>query len=105
MSKPLALGGLLLISTALVAPTAFAQTSGEQYAAADAAANAPEVSVPGGIGAEIVVTGRHVPDIVRTTPQVVSLLSTAEIARTGEGDVAGALQRVTGLSVVGNGYD
>ena len=104
MSKPLALGGLLLVSTALMAPTALAQgTGGEQYAAAESA-TAPEVSVPGGVGAEIIVTGRHVPDIVRTTPQVVSLLSTAEIARTGEGDVAGALQRVTGLSVVGNGY-
>ncbi|MDZ7896306.1 MAG: TonB-dependent receptor plug domain-containing protein [Sphingobium sp.] len=31
------------------------------------------------------------------------MLSSADIARTGEGDIAGALQRVTGLSVVGNG--
>jgi outer membrane receptor protein involved in Fe transport len=105
MSKPLALGGLLLISTALVAPSALAQvTGGDQPAAASTTDAASDVSVPGGIGAEIIVTGRNVPDIVRTTPQVVSLLSTAEIARTGEGDVAGALQRVTGLSVVGNGY-
>ena len=37
-------------------------------------------------------------------PQVVSVLSSADIARTGEGDIAGSLSRVTGLSVVGNGF-
>jgi outer membrane receptor for ferrienterochelin and colicin len=35
---------------------------------------------------------------------VVSVLSAEDIARTGEGDIAGALQRVTGLSVVGSGF-
>ena len=34
----------------------------------------------------------------------ISVLSSEDIARTGEGDIAGALQRVTGLSVVGNGF-
>lgn len=65
-----------------------------------------EVSTPGGNsgGDEIVVVGRNIPDVVRATPEVVSVLSTADIARTGEGDIAGALQRVTGLSVVGNGF-
>ena len=43
-------------------------------------------------------------NIVRQTPQVISVLSSEDIARTGEGDIAGALQRVTGLSVVGNGF-
>lgn len=32
------------------------------------------------------------------------MLTSAEIARTGEGNIAGALGRVTGLSVVGSGY-
>ncbi|MBB3909945.1 TonB-dependent receptor domain-containing protein [Sphingomonas desiccabilis] len=64
-----------------------------------------DVSTPGGdMGGEIVVVGRNIPDAVRATPQVVNVLSTADIARTGEGDIAGALQRVTGLSVVGNGF-
>ncbi len=64
-----------------------------------------EVSTPGGAGAEdIVVVGRNIPNIVRATPEVVNVLSTADIARTGEGDIAGALSRVTGLSVVGNGF-
>jgi hypothetical protein len=42
--------------------------------------------------------------VIRTTPQVISVLSSADIARTGEGDIAGALQRVTGLSVVGGRF-
>ncbi len=55
-------------------------------------------------GGEIIVTGRRDRNIARAAAQVVSVLSTEEIARTGEGDIAGALSRVTGLSVVGNGY-
>ncbi len=64
-----------------------------------------DVSAPGGADIEdIVVVGRNIPNVVRATPEVVSVLSTADIARTGEGDIAGALSRVTGLSVVGNGF-
>ncbi|WP_420140660.1 TonB-dependent receptor domain-containing protein [Sphingomonas sp.] len=67
-----------------------------------------EISAPGAGGAggaaDIVVIGRNIPNPVRATPQVVSVLSSAEIARSGEGDIAGALTRVTGLSVVGNGF-
>ncbi|MBD3753092.1 MAG: TonB-dependent receptor plug domain-containing protein [Micrococcales bacterium] len=64
-------------------------------------AEAPDVSIPGG---EILVTGQRSRNVQRYAPQVVSVLSNEEIARTGEGDIAGALGRVTGLSVVGNGY-
>ena len=60
----------------------------------------PDVSIPGG---GIIVTGRRIRDVQRSSAQVISVLSTEEIARTGEGDIAGALGRVTGLSVVGNG--
>ena len=66
-----------------------------------------EISAPGAdptAGEGIVVTGRNIPNVIRATPQVVSVLSAADIARTGEGDIAGALTRVTGLSVVGNGF-
>ncbi|MBN8818661.1 MAG: TonB-dependent receptor [Sphingomonas sp.] len=118
MPKPHSLASLLLVSTALVSPSAYAQSAAPagtpQSAPADAPATAePEqeeevdISIPGGASAptgEIVVTGRRNANIVRTTPQVVSVLSSADIARTGEGDISGALQRVTGLSVVGNGY-
>lgn len=63
----------------------------------------PDVSIPGG-GNEIVVTGRRIGDITRSSTQVISVLSTEQIARTGEGDIAGALGRVTGLSIQGNGF-
>lgn len=117
MSKSLTLTSMLLLSTALVAPAAIAQTDVSAPAApqsdqanpgmpsqaeeqADQTGNV-DVSVP---GADIVVTGRRNVNIERSAPQVVNLLSSADIKRTGEGDIAGSLQRVTGLSVVGGGY-
>jgi hypothetical protein len=115
MSYSLRRASLLLFTTALVAPNmALAQTAEptpaetEQAASADPAATEAtqpeeetEVSVPGG---EIVVRGYLDRNIAKSSPQVVSVLSSADIARTGEGNIAGALGRVTGLSVVGNGY-
>ncbi len=76
--------------------------------AADAAdQEQTDISIPGAsndTGGEIVVTGSRNRNLEKSLPQVVSVLSTADIARTGEGDIAGALSRVTGLSVVGNGF-
>ncbi|TPG18672.1 TonB-dependent receptor [Sphingomonas koreensis] len=79
-------------------PSAIEQTGSPST---DDAQARPDISVPGG---EIVVLGRRSVNIEQATSQVVSVLSSADIARTGEGDIAGALSRVTGLSVVGNGY-
>jgi len=117
MLKPLALGSLLLLTTALCAPGALAQTAPPPPSASSPAADPQvpeeeeevEISAPGAdpteqAAEEIVVTGTRTPNIVRRVPEVVSVLSSADIARTGEGDIAGALQRVTGLSVVGNGF-
>src|ERR1700754_275493 len=126
MMKPLGLASLLLFSSALVAPSvaraqatpdtqgtdAGASTEG-QAAPGDAVQTAddpgaqpeqaaPDISVPG--GGDTVVRGRRNANIVRSAPQVSAVLSSADIARTGEGDIAGALTRVTGMSVVGNGF-
>jgi len=114
---------LLLAGTGLVASPAYAQPEAQPLPPAGPdVAEAPEdeiapteeptdteeeevdVSAPGSEGAEIVVTGRFIPEPVRNTAQVVSVLSAAEIARTGDGDISGALQRVTGLSVNTNGF-
>jgi len=104
------LATLLLLSTAFAMPSiALAQDDAADEAIVtqdesfedDDAYEAPEISIPGG---GIVVTGRRDRNITRVAPQVVSVLSTEDIARTGEGNIAGALGRVTGLSVVGNGY-
>ena len=108
MTKPMLRWSALLATTCLVTPAAFAQTSAPGASGVQSTpsttAQAPdepvEVSIPGG---DIVVTGRGDRNIVQDAPQVVSVLSSADIARTGEGDIAGALQRVTGLSVVGAG--
>ncbi|GFM28497.1 TonB-dependent receptor domain-containing protein [Novosphingobium sp. PY1] len=112
MTKP-RLVSLLLLSTAMLTPAmASAQESATTSNDANSASNdqadtstqeedAPDVSLPGGA---IIVTGHRDRNIQRIAPQVISVLSTQEIARTGEGDIAGALGRVTGLSVVGNGY-
>jgi TonB-dependent receptor len=101
----------ILLSTTMLAGMAvpaWAQTA--PPVPAPPAAEAPpeeeavEVSVPGGGGSEIVVIGNRIPNTVRLSREVVSVLSQADIARTGEGDIAGALKRVTGLSVVGGRY-
>jgi len=117
MLKPLGAISLLLLTSALVAPSlAFAQ-SAEPAAAevvettpesapadtADQPAEEEEVDVSFG-GEEIVVRGYLDRNISKNAPQVVSVLSAADIERTGEGDIAGALSRVTGLSVVGGGF-
>ncbi|MBB3033552.1 TonB-dependent receptor domain-containing protein [Alteriqipengyuania lutimaris] len=127
MSTGKQLAGLLLLSTALTFPgVAFAQGTGS--APSGNAASQPEtdtpaqepidpasepeqtdqpegevdISIPG--GNVITVTGRRGPrDVTRSSAQVINVLSTEDIARTGEGDIAGALSRVTGLSNAGNG--
>jgi TonB-dependent receptor len=116
MSKPLGLVSLLLMSSGLVTPTvAFAQSTPAAPETppttatppADAPAEeATDISIPGGgdLAGEIVVTGRRSSNISRVAPEVVAVLSSADIARTGEGNIAGALGRVTGLSVVGSGF-
>lgn len=107
------LTSLLLLSTALSMPSwALAQTAPSADEAAKPAAAAapaqsdfqqPEVSIPGMVDA-VVITANRSGNVVRTGSQVVSVLSAAEIARTGEGNIAGALTRVTGITLVGNGY-
>jgi outer membrane receptor protein involved in Fe transport len=103
----------LLLTTALVSPAAFAQDAGaapsaESSAEPEAAEQSETVDVSApGVSAEdevIVVQGKYIPEPIRATSEVISVLSTEEIARTGEGDIAGALQRVTGLSLVGGRF-
>lgn len=122
--KSVFFGSCLLLSSALVAPEVLAQASIDL--AEDAGAQVPDVESPdesiqpdgleqppteevdisGPIGGleEIVVRGKFIPDVVRANPVVVSVLSSAQIERTGDGDIAGALKRVTGLSLVGGRF-
>ena len=123
MSTTSRLAGALLFTSSLIAPAiAFAQQAPAandqpptgEIAGQPAADRRPMRKSPRASrsrfrsraagGGTIVVTGRRNRDPSRSSSQVLSVLSTEQIARTGEGDIAGALTRVTGLSVVGNGY-
>ncbi|MCU0760125.1 MAG: TonB-dependent receptor [Steroidobacteraceae bacterium] len=122
MRTPLIRGSALLIAATLTVPASLAQDATAQSApqaapAAEATEAAPQeagaeeapqeveelvdVSAPGG---EIVVLGKRERNLQRASTQAISVLSAEDIARTGEGDIAGALGRVTGLSVVRGGF-
>ncbi len=108
------LAGLLLLTTSLTLPSVLhaqdqaPEPEPEEEALTDTVEGEPpaeeleetDISLPGG---GIIVTGRRTRDPARNSGQVLSVLSEADIARTGEGDIAGALARVSGLSLVGNG--
>lgn len=122
MSTGKRLAGILLLGTALTFPSlAFAQDTqgvppGDDPSTEDSAERSEdqidpaadesdeqeiEVSVPG--GNRVIIRGTRDRDVSRDSGQVLSVLTSEDIARTGEGDVAGALTRVTGLSTVGDG--
>ncbi len=98
---------MLLLVTAFAMPLAAAQEvppPADQAAQQPAAEEVAEEVVDIDIAGEIVVVGRRDRNIQQATTQVISVLSAEDIARTGDGDVAGALSRVTGLSVASNGF-
>lgn len=53
---------------------------------------------------EIVVRGRFIPNVKRTTSEVVSVLTEEDFIKQGDSDIAEALTRVTGISVVDDGF-
>ena len=92
----LTLSGLLLASTALIAPgVALAQQQDPVPAQSDAQDPQSEAQVD-----EIVVLGRYIPEPLRETSEVASFVTREDLQRTGDDDAAAALTRVTGLSVV-----
>ncbi|GAA0474146.1 TonB-dependent receptor [Parasphingorhabdus litoris] len=116
MTKRASLVTSLFLSTALFSPAALAQATADSAAAQpDQADGTPDgeplpdedvdISAPGGdFSGEIIVRGRFIPNPIRATSEVVSVLGEEEIARAADGDIAGSLQRVTGLSVVGGRF-
>jgi outer membrane receptor protein involved in Fe transport len=94
----------LLLATAFTARASLAQevlevTTPDETDEAYALASSLDVVLPG-----VTVTANREGAIQQAATEVVSILSEKDIARTGEGDIAGALARVPGLSVVGGGF-
>jgi len=90
----LTLSGLLLASTALIAPgVALAQQQDPIPATAQDPETESQVD-------EIVVLGRYIPEPLRETSEVASFVTREDLERTGDDDAAAALTRVTGLSIV-----
>ena len=52
----------------------------------------------------VTVQGEYIPEPMAQTAEVASFVSREDLQRTGDGDAAQALGRVSGLSVVGNKY-
>lgn len=105
MSRSRLFAALLLAGTCLTGQAVHAQDDTAPEANPEqSSGEGVDVSLPGSDGLrEIVVTGRYIPEPVRNTSQVVNIISAEEIARSGDGDISGALQRVTGLSVNSSG--
>lgn len=80
--------GLLLCSTALLAPAmAWAQE------AQPTAAQGPEVE-------EVLIRGKFIPEVMRETSEVASIVTAEDLVRQGDDTAAQALTRLAGLSVV-----
>lgn len=94
-----ALAVLTAAAAAQEAPPAAAPTPAAE-AEVEEAAEVVDIDTVG----EVVIVGRRDRNVQQAANQVLSVLSADDIARTGEGDIAGALSRVTGLSVGSNGF-
>ena len=89
----LTLSGVLLATSALIAPgLAYAQTTPDpvQQTPAEQTDTVEEV----------VVLGRYIPEPNRESSEVAAFLTSEDLQRTGDSNAAGALTRVTGLSIV-----
>jgi len=95
----LTLSGILLASTALIAPgLAYAQTP-PAAEAAPVDTQDPDPDQASDVD-EIVVLGRYIPEPLRETSEVAAFVTAEDLERTGDDNAAAALTRVTGLSIV-----
>lgn len=96
----LTLSGVLLATSALIAPgLAYAQTPPVQTAPQASATQTPEPEEASQLD-EVVVLGRYIPEPNRESAEVAAFLTAEDLQRTGDSSAAGALARVTGLTVV-----
>ncbi|TPW05437.1 MAG: TonB-dependent receptor, partial [bacterium] len=99
----LTLSGVLLATSALIAPgLAYAQTPPVPAPEAAADQDPAAQEEPGQTGEldEVIVLGRYIPEPNRESAEVAAFLTSEDLERTGDSSAAGALARVTGLTVV-----
>lgn len=94
--RSLSLRALLIASTAVLAPAiAHAQTENTSDSSSEAAASEGEdLKLQ-----EVVVLGRYIPEVLRSTSEVAAFLAPEDLARQGDSDAAAALARVTGINI------
>jgi outer membrane receptor protein involved in Fe transport len=106
--RSLLIAALAVLTAAAAAqetpPAAAAAAPPAEPTAPEAASETAEEAVDIDTVGEVVIVGRRDRNVQQAANQVLSVLSADDIARTGEGDIAGALSRVTGLSVATNGF-
>ncbi len=94
--KSLSLRALLIASTAVLGPSlAHAQTDTEAQNGTEAE-SVPDSDLK---LKEVVVLGRYIPEVLRSTSEVAAFLAPEDLARQGDSDAASALARVTGISI------
>lgn len=91
----LSLRALLFASAAMLAP-AFAFAQEPEDDTSDAATDTAEQGLT---LQEVVVLGRYIPEVLRSTSEVAAFLAPEDLARQGDSNAALALARVTGLSI------
>lgn len=92
----LSLRTLLIASTAILVP-AFASAQSENSTETSPEAAAPEAQDLK--LQEVVVLGRYIPEVLRSTSEVAAFLAPEDLARQGDSDAASALARVTGITI------
>ncbi len=99
--KSLSLRAFLIASTAVFAPSfAHAQAEPEPQSGSEAETAPVETEQDTDLKLnEVVVLGRYIPEVVRSTSEVAAFLAPEDLARQGDSDAASALARVTGISI------
>lgn len=112
-SNPMRTALSLAIATLLAVPViaaaeAAAPVSAATGPSAEAGTATEATAVTGPAAATdldaVQVRGEYIPEPMQHTPQVASFVTREDLERTGDGDAAAALSRVSGLSVVGDKF-
>jgi hypothetical protein len=95
-TSSLSLSALLLATSALIAPGAFAQESQPADPPAAESSDPDEAEDQGDV---IIVRGRFIPEPLQVTAEVAAFISAEDLSRQGDSNAADALTKLPGLSV------